>query len=432
MILHRNMSTCPAWYFCALIILMLQPAQAALAPGDLYVVGFNADGSKDFAFVVLTNVPGGETIFFTDKAVSNNVLRPGETVMTYTAPPEGLAAGAVVTITNAGTGTSRGTVTRDSVFTFSASGDQLTAFQLASVGTNFLFTLNTEGTDWTVGCEVPPGLRDGWTALHTAKHLASNANIDNGRFATQLVGTAAELRSAIGTAPFWAFSEDAAFEMTFADAEILRPPIRLAFQGFEGTAEDTWAIEQAQGAITNNPGALDKAPKDARIRSGAYSYQTENATATLILSPVSCHHYRDVTVTLYISATASNSASADGPDSNDYVAVYAAVNDQSLPSEPDIRVWGGGAASSGGARWRFSEVTARTTLGASVAYGPAGGGRRDAQGDGWAKLQIVLPNGSQSVRLKIVTKCDANDWWNVDDIELTGRPPQASVMFFVR
>ena len=71
-------------------------AVTTLAPGDLAVIGVNADNPDEFAFVVLVSVDAGTEIRFTDSGwESDGTFRANEGAVKYTAPAA-LAAGTVV------------------------------------------------------------------------------------------------------------------------------------------------------------------------------------------------------------------------------------------------------------------------------------------------------------------------------------------------
>ncbi|OQW93931.1 MAG: hypothetical protein BWK79_08515, partial [Beggiatoa sp. IS2] len=107
-----------------LIVLMTllfgQNVQAVLSAGDIAFVQYNADGTDNFAFVALVDIPAGETINFTDNGwKSDNTWNNTEGIMVWVAPSSGIIAGTRV----------RPSISNISL---SMSGDQLIAYQ----GTN--------------------------------------------------------------------------------------------------------------------------------------------------------------------------------------------------------------------------------------------------------------------------------------------------------
>ena len=72
----------------------------ALAPGSIAFTGFNADGNDGLAFVALAAIPGGTTIFFSDREWTGSAFNSGEGGFSWTAPAAGVPAGTIVTISD--------------------------------------------------------------------------------------------------------------------------------------------------------------------------------------------------------------------------------------------------------------------------------------------------------------------------------------------
>ncbi len=68
-----------------------------LNPGDLIFVGWDGD-AEDVAFVATTDIAGGEVIYFTDSEWNGSEFLPGEQLIEWVVPPEGIAAGTVLTL----------------------------------------------------------------------------------------------------------------------------------------------------------------------------------------------------------------------------------------------------------------------------------------------------------------------------------------------
>lgn len=64
------------------------------------ITGMRTDNPDGFSFVILTDLPAGEKLFFTDRnyQAASNGFAAGESVFTYTVPASGHATGAVVLI----------------------------------------------------------------------------------------------------------------------------------------------------------------------------------------------------------------------------------------------------------------------------------------------------------------------------------------------
>lgn len=74
-------------------------ASAALQPGDVAFVGFNADGNDDIAFVTFKDIPAGDTLRFCDDEWNGAGFTTGENEFAWVATSL-VPAGTVVTINN--------------------------------------------------------------------------------------------------------------------------------------------------------------------------------------------------------------------------------------------------------------------------------------------------------------------------------------------
>lgn len=178
---------------------------AALSPGDIAIVQYNADGTDDFAFVALVDIPANEEIKFTDNGwKADDTFKTNEGIITWTAPAGGVTARDVVTITMSPSATV-GTVTKSGIFNFLATGDQLIAYQGTS---SMIAAINNEGAGvWqtdspnTSESKLPLGLRDGIEALALSE-------VDNARFTGDVTtGTKEELLAAINDRANWVGSD---------------------------------------------------------------------------------------------------------------------------------------------------------------------------------------------------------------------------------
>ncbi|MEM1096180.1 MAG: putative Ig domain-containing protein [Bacteroidota bacterium] len=170
----------------------------AQQPGDIAIVGFNADNPDAFAFVALAPVSAGTTIHFTDNGWrAAGGFRANEGTFSYTVPGGGLAAGTVVAI-NAPAGPN-----------FSTSGDQLLAYTGSEDNPSFVYALNVEGSGWQADATssntsaLPAGLTNGVTAVAVGE-------IDNVAYVGTTTGSRTELLAAIGNPANWSGSNSAA------------------------------------------------------------------------------------------------------------------------------------------------------------------------------------------------------------------------------
>ena len=163
-----------------------------LSPGDIGIVGFNYDNPDEFVFVALTDIGSGTEINFTDNGwQSSGSFRSNEGTFTWTAGQDYAA----------------GTIINPSVSSvaFSASGDQILAYQGSDSAPTFVYGLNSEGSGWQSNATssntsaLPTGLTDGTSAI------ALN-EIDNSIYTGITSGTKAELLAAIGDTANWSGS----------------------------------------------------------------------------------------------------------------------------------------------------------------------------------------------------------------------------------
>ncbi len=147
---------------------------ATLSPGAIAFTGFNADVLDVLTFVVLSPIAGTDKILFADRQWNGLPVGAGgsfnsnsEGVLTWSAPPGGLAPGTVVSLydLSASPDASLGTlVLTAGSFNLSGSAESVYAYQGDPlIATGFLAYIST-GTDTTVGT--------GLTAQHIVKLTA--------------------------------------------------------------------------------------------------------------------------------------------------------------------------------------------------------------------------------------------------------------------
>ncbi|NER78778.1 MAG: hypothetical protein F6K42_04210 [Leptolyngbya sp. SIO1D8] len=204
----------------------------ALNPGDIAFVQYNADGTDDFAFVVLVNILAGEEILFTDNGwlADNSGFRSGEGILTWTAPAGGIVAGTVVTITNDSTPTvSVGTVSESGSFSLSTSGDQIIAYQDDGTVTPIAAINNQESSfqadaTSTLTSALPQGLTEGSSAVAIDE-------VDNVAYSGLTTGDQATLQAALNDSNNWTNSSNSA-RQTFSGS----------FNGVGGGGSDNGSI----------------------------------------------------------------------------------------------------------------------------------------------------------------------------------------------
>lgn len=202
-------------------------------------------------------------------------------------------------------------------------------------------------------------------------------------------------------------------------------PLYIAFQGFEGTAEDTWAFADIDPNLISSSSGTSDTPANQRVRTGTYSWQPgegEYTTETMELGEVDISQWSEVVMTLHLSATTTEIATDEsGMWPEDNISFYLALDGNEYPATADMTVSGnmlevGGIA---GALWGFDATgVAATTAGVARTVSPASGG---VTADGIATVRISLPPGTASVKMMAsVAQEYAGYYWNVDDISLAG------------
>ena len=201
-------------------------------------------------------------------------------------------------------------------------------------------------------------------------------------------------------------------------------PLYIAFQGFEGTGDDTWAMTDVDPNLVLNTTGTGDTPANQRVRTGSYSWQPgegEYTTESMELGDVDISQWSDVVLTLHVSATTTEIGDGYGMYPTESLSLYLALDGGEYPATADMTVSGNELEAGGvsGALWGFDATgVAATTAGVARAVSPASGGVTD---DGIATVQIALPPGTTSVKLLAsVAQEYAGYFWNVDDISLSG------------
>ena len=234
---------------------------APFAPGDVAIVGFNADSSTaddidDFSFVTFVDLAAGDELFFTDDGIrADGRLRIGEGIFRYRAPgylPAGTAvrrsANAADFALVAGSGRAR--------FALSVEGDQILAFVVDDAGAaRFLYGLNDEGDGWQAAATnsntsaLPPGLTNGQTAVALDE-------VDNAVYNGPTLGlTRDEFLTAISNPANWTGDDEETQNLPEGPflSEFIELPVELA--RFEAHADGAGAVLSWETAgETNNAG----------------------------------------------------------------------------------------------------------------------------------------------------------------------------------
>jgi hypothetical protein len=162
-----------------------------LSPGDIAIIGVNADNPDLFGFVALVDLPAGTVIGFVDHGwQASGAFRTNEDEYTYTATGT-VTAGTVIQVADT-----------DGAPRFSASGDQLIAFQGTVGSPTHIYAVNFEGSGWQADATssntsaLPAGLVNGSTAVAIDE-------CDNIAYSGATSGSRSDLLTLIGDKSNW-------------------------------------------------------------------------------------------------------------------------------------------------------------------------------------------------------------------------------------
>ncbi|MEQ9263436.1 MAG: T9SS type A sorting domain-containing protein [Owenweeksia sp.] len=191
-----------------------------LGVGDLAITSANADSPDNFSFVLLTDISGTTTVYFTERGWDNDA-NGGGAAPTWVATVDGtitwtytgsLSAGTEIQITSPGTGgtatiagtaTAAGTTTETDSWSVSSSSDAIIAYTGSGVPndgsevTNFIWAVSwndpfIDDPTATSQSSLPTGLTLGTNALEFAANSGDNIQYD-----CSVTTPVATLRSAI-------------------------------------------------------------------------------------------------------------------------------------------------------------------------------------------------------------------------------------------
>jgi hypothetical protein len=183
----------------------------------------------------------------------------------------------------------------------------------------------------------------------------------------------------------------------------------IVSNSFEGA--DTWTISSGSPSVNSDAGSSDF-PSNSRIKTGTQSWTINNSTETTEFSSQSIIGKVDVKVLIHLSSTAGTSG--NGNDGSDYIKVWTNIDGAGFPINADIEISG-----NNNAKWDYSALLkASTSAGVDILKSAPQGGTNS---NNYATLEITIPNGSNSISLKIEGKNNNdNEFWNIDDVTLVG------------
>lgn len=193
----------------------------------------------------------------------------------------------------------------------------------------------------------------------------------------------------------------------------------LALQDFENSSNDNWELIQTSTLASNNLGVTD-APPSTRICFGDYSMQLTNKLDSLTLENIEISAYSNLK--LFINLSASTTNPSNGLDALDYCKVYLSLNDSDFHSTPFLEING-----KSNCYWSYlgnennnHDPKQVSNIFSTTILAPNGGGLRDDDGDGVSQIVVTIPEGYQNLGLKIKSLCNAEEYWNIDNIQLSG------------
>lgn len=184
-------------------------AHAAVVLGDIAIVRINATDPDSFSFVALSNIAAGDTINFTDNGwFAAGGFRNNEGAVTYTAPAGGVSAGTIINWQGESTGV-WSALSSFSTFTFSTSGDSLTAFTGTIANPTPLYIVSTNGSNFNADATTanttarPSTLASGTNAVSIG--TGTSTTVTNGTYDTTkgTKGTKAQLQALIANSANW-------------------------------------------------------------------------------------------------------------------------------------------------------------------------------------------------------------------------------------
>jgi endonuclease I len=265
---------------CGFLVLSASTV-AAVAPGDIAIIGYQSDDPDTLAFVVLSPIAAGEVIRFTDAGwKASGGFRANEGGIAFTSDVT-LTPGTVITRTgpfDSGHWSISNTDLGTGGFLLSSSGDQVLAFQGDAADPAFIYALNADDTGWADATSsnttaLPTGLVAGTTAVN----IGGPPEADNGYYNGITQGTRAQLLAAIGDPANWVTGDNVqtwpAWSFTINSGTPAVAAVSLPASTF-----DTGASAVVTVQLDSTPAA--GSPATVSVASGAFAA----APATIVIS----------------------------------------------------------------------------------------------------------------------------------------------------
>ncbi|WP_432671339.1 hypothetical protein [Flavobacterium sp. SM2513] len=218
-----------------------QAGAPSIVAGDIAFIGYNTDSPDGFAFIVLNDLPAGQTLYFTDEGWTGSAWGNQSEVHLSWVIPSGATRGTIVSVVETSpdtftvTGASNGvTLVSGSSFSLSA-GDQIMAYQSAwgvrPSAPTFIAAIHGDYSDFnynstthwntymTVGISaesvLPTGLTNGVNCI--AINPAPGPEYDNAKYTGTLTGTVSAIRALINNPANWSLSSLNNFSIVTSD-----------------------------------------------------------------------------------------------------------------------------------------------------------------------------------------------------------------------
>lgn len=181
----------------------------------------------------------------------------------------------------------------------------------------------------------------------------------------------------------------------------------IVSNGFE--YGESWAIVTGAQNISGESGLYtNETPNNARIRSGAFSWQSCNGSNTLEFAPINIGLSTSRKVVVHVSSISTNSS--NGADVADLVRIFVSIDNASFSATPDVELHGWNNA-----RWNYDATnvifTTAGTLSSNVA--PQGA----TSDNNYALILIGIPDGAHSAAVKIIAQNNLpQEIWCIDDV----------------
>jgi Domain of unknown function (DUF5017)/Secretion system C-terminal sorting domain len=309
-------------------------AQTVLSPGDIAVLGIQADTPDDFQFVTFVDLEAGTQIHFTDCGVkADGTIRTGEGGNIFTADAAVSAGTIFGFISNAGLFTVDGDYTAGAV-NLSTSGDQIIAYQGSLTTPTYLWAMQINSTLWQTECDntntstLPTGLIDGVTAVAAGYGPGDGDEWDNAVYNMAVTsGTVSDLQAFIGNASFY-------IGLNTIDDYVEPKGTLTILADVADTDAPVW--ETGYPTVVASYTSVEITSQIDEVGKAYYMVVPSGSTAPSVAEIVAGVDYGDVTVTAsgsFFSYNAETKTIAEGlEEGTDYDVYVVAADNEMTPN----------------------------------------------------------------------------------------------------